>query len=267
MGDQPQLELEQVTVRYGERTALRDISLAVLPGELVSLLGPSGSGKSSLLRAVAGLERPTTGVIRFEGRDITDLPAHARGFGLMFQDYALFPHRDVAGNVGFGPRMQGWDEARVQARVAEMLELVGLPGTERRPVSQLSGGEQQRVALARALAPGPRLLMLDEPMGSLDRALRDRLPIELRAIFEQLGVTVLYVTHDQEEAFGVADRIVILSDGRIEADGSPQELWSRPPTEFTARFLGFRNVVAARVRAGVAETASGRLAVADVADS
>jgi thiamine transport system ATP-binding protein len=157
--------------------------------------------------------------------------------------------------------MQGWDEARVRARVAEMLELVGLPGTERRRVSQLSGGEQQRVALARALAPGPRLLMLDEPMGSLDRALRERLPLELRAIFERLGVTVLYVTHDQEEAFGVADRIVILSAGRIDADGSPEALWSAPPTVFSARFLGFRNVVEAVVRSGVAESALGTFAV------
>jgi thiamine transport system ATP-binding protein len=260
MSDVPELELSGISVRYGERIALRDVSLRVPAGQLVSLLGPSGSGKSSLLRVVAGLERPASGIVRFEGRDITGLPAHQRGFGLMFQDYALFPHRDVGGNVGFGPRMQGWDEGRVRERVAEMLDLVGLPGTERRPVNQLSGGEQQRVALARALAPGPRLLMLDEPMGSLDRALRERLPVELRAIFERLGVTVLYVTHDQEEAFGVADRVVVLRDGRIEADGSPQVLWSAPPTVFTARFLGFRNIVDATIREGVAETPWGRVA-------
>jgi thiamine transport system ATP-binding protein len=266
MGTAPQLELAGISLRYGERVALRDIDLGVAPGQLVSLLGPSGSGKSSLLRVVAGLERPVSGAVRFEGRDITGTPAHERGFGLMFQDYALFPHRDVAGNVGFGPRMQGWPEPRVRARIAEMLALVGLPGIDRRPVSQLSGGEQQRVALARALAPGPRLLMLDEPMGSLDRALRERLPIELRAIFEQLGVTVLYVTHDQEEALGVADRVVLLRDGRIEADASPQVLWSAPRTVFTARFLGFRNVIEAVVRGGVATTRVGWFEVSSAPD-
>ena len=174
----------------------------------------------------------------------------------MFQDFALFPHRDVAANVGFGLRMQGLAAGRVRARVAEVLELVGLPGIEHRSVATLSGGEQQRVALARAIAPQPRLLMLDEPMGSLDRALRDRLPLELRAIFETLDITVLYVTHDQEEAFAVADRAIVLRDGRVEADGSPEELWMRPPTAFVARFLGFatwhrrRSGTASRSRPG-----------------
>ncbi len=177
----PLLRLEDLTVRYGDRTALDSADLAIAPGDIVSLLGPSGSGKSSLLRAVAGLEVPAAGRVWFEGRDITAVPTHERAFGLMFQDYALFPHRDVGENVAFGLRMRDWPAPARAARVAEMLQLVGLPDVERRSVNQLSGGEQQRVALARALAPQPRLLMLDEPMGSLDRALRERLPAELRA--------------------------------------------------------------------------------------
>jgi thiamine transport system ATP-binding protein len=255
------LRLDDLTVRYAKRTALDSIDLDVRPGEIVALLGPSGSGKSSMLRAIAGLEPPAAGSVWFEGRDITTQPTHERGFGLMFQDFALFPHRDVGDNVAFGLRMRGQSAPAMTARVAEVLELVGLPGAERRSVTQLSGGEQQRVALARALAPEPRLLMLDEPMGSLDRALRERLPMELRAIFLRLGLTVLYVTHDQEEAFSVADRVVILRAGRIEADGTPEALWSRPPSGFVATFLGFRNVALVTVRDEVAATPWGPLPV------
>jgi thiamine transport system ATP-binding protein len=262
----PALRLEGLVVRYGQRTALDSIDLAVAPGEIVSLLGPSGSGKSSLLRAVAGLEPPTGGSVWFEGRDLAAVPTHERGFGLMFQDFALFPHRDVGDNVAFGLRMRGASNSAIAARVAEVLDLVGLPGAERRSANQLSGGEQQRVALARALAPEPRLLMLDEPMGSLDRTLRERLPTELREIFLRLGLTVLYVTHDQEEAFSVADRAVILSAGRIVADGTPQELWSRPPSGFVAEFLGFRNVARVIVGAGIASTPWGELALTGAAD-
>jgi thiamine transport system ATP-binding protein len=256
------LTLERLTARYGDRVALDSIDLVVPAGQIVSLLGPSGSGKTTLLRVVAGLERPAAGRVTFESRDLADVPVHARGFGLMFQDYALFPHKDVAGNVGFGLRMAGWLAERVRARVAEVLALVGLPGAEGRSVARLSGGEQQRVALARALAPSPRLLMLDEPMGSLDRALRERLPDELRRIFETLDLTVLYVTHDQDEALRVADRTIVLRDGRIEADGAPEALWSRPPTRFTAEFLGFGNVIEGVVTDGdVAQTAWGALPV------
>jgi thiamine transport system ATP-binding protein len=255
------LELEGVSVRYGERTALDSVDLRVPDGQVVSLLGPSGSGKTTLLRVVAGLEPAAGGSISWDGEDVAGIPPHERGFGLMFQDYALFPHRDVGGNVGFGLRMAGWDAGRVARRVAEVLALVGLPGADRRSVSRLSGGEQQRVALARALAPQPRLLMLDEPMGSLDRSLRERLPLELRSIFEGLGLTVLYVTHDQEEAFTVADRTVILRDGRVEADDTPEALWTSPPTSFVARFLGFRNVGAATVVDDVAVTPWGSVAV------
>ncbi len=258
----PMLCLQGVSIRYGARVALAAVDLSVEPGEIVSLLGPSGSGKSSLLRAVAGLEPLASGSIRFDDRDITSVPTHERGFGLMFQDFALFPHRDVGDNVAFGLRMRDWPGSRIGARVAEVLGLVGLPGEERRSIHQLSGGEQQRVALARALAPEPRLLMLDEPMGSLDRALRERLPTELRDIFLRLGVTAIYVTHDQEEAFSVADRTVILRDGRIEADGTPQALWLRPPNAFVAGFLGFRNVAHVTVRGGIATTPWGEIPLA-----
>lgn len=265
-GGSPYLWLEGVGVAYGPRVALHPVDLSVATGEVVAVLGPSGSGKSSLLRVIAGLEPATGGRIVLDGRDVTGVPAHERGVGLMFQDFALFPHRDVAGNVAFGLRMRGDDPTAVVRRVAEVLGLVGLPGAEARSVSALSGGEQQRVALARALAPEPRLLMLDEPMGSLDRALRERLPAELRAIALRLGLTVLYVTHDQEEAFGVADRVMILRDGRIVADGTPESLWSRPPDAFVASFLGFRNVGQVQVADGVARTPWGTLRLPGIPD-
>jgi thiamine transport system ATP-binding protein len=184
----------------------------------------------------------------------------------MFQDYALFPHRDVGDNVAFGLRMQGLDAPTRHARVAELLELVGLAGAERRSVGQLSGGEQQRVALARALAPRPRLLMLDEPMGSLDRALRERLPEELRGIFSRLGLTTIYVTHDQDEALSIADRVVVLHDGRLVADGTPELVWRHPPSAWVARFLGFRNVAEATLRAGLASTPWGAVGLPGAAD-
>ncbi len=260
------LRLDGVGVAYGARVALQPVDLSVERGAIVAVLGPSGSGKSSLLRVVAGLEPPTGGRIVLDGRDVTRVSAHERGIGLMFQDFALFPHRDVAGNVGFGLRMRGDDPGAVSRRVAQVLELVGLPGAEGRAVSALSGGEQQRVALARALAPEPRLLMLDEPMGSLDRALRERLPAELRDIAQRLGLTVLYVTHDQEEAFGVADRVIVLREGRMVADGTPEGLWSEPPDPFVAAFLGFRNVAAAMVTDGAATTPWGTLPLAGVGD-
>ncbi len=260
------LRLEGVGVAYGSRVAVHPLDLSVAGASIVAVLGPSGSGKSSLLRVIAGLEPATGGRITLDGRDVTSVPAHERGIGLMFQDFALFPHRDVAGNVGFGLRMRGDERRAAQRRVAEVLDLVGLPGAEARSVSALSGGEQQRVALARALAPEPRLLMLDEPMGSLDRALRERLPAELRSIALRLGLTMLYVTHDQEEAFGVADRVVILREGRVVADGAPEALWAHPPDAFTASFLGFRNVADVAVRAGIAATPWGPLEVPGVQD-
>jgi len=241
------LRLTNVSAAYEQTIVLHDVDLQVPTGQLLCVLGPSGGGKSTLLRVVAGLEEPRTGTVELAGQDLAGVPPHEREVGLMFQDYALFPHRDVAQNVGFGLRMQRADPPSIAARVGELLELVGLSGSERRSVSQLSGGEQQRVALARALAPRPRLLMLDEPMGSLDRSLRERLPEELRGIFAELGLTVVYVTHDQDEALSVADRVVLLDGGHVVADGTPEELWTHPPTAWAARFLGFRNVAPARV--------------------
>ena len=233
------LRVEALEVRYGDTVALDGIDLVVEDGEVVSVLGPSGSGKSTLLRTVAGLEPPVRGRVVWDGDDLTIVPPHRRQLGLMFQDHTLFPHRDVLGNVAFGLRMHGVPAAQADARAGELLTLVGLAGYEHRRVAELSGGEQQRVALARAIAPAPRLLMLDEPLGSLDRALRERLMVELRDLFTRLGLTSLYVTHDHDEAFALADRVAVMHDGRIEQLGSPVEVWEHPANEFVARFLGY----------------------------
>jgi thiamine transport system ATP-binding protein len=241
------LEVHGLTVVYGATRAVDGVDLQVGRGEVVCVLGPSGSGKSTMLRAIAGLERPDAGRITWDGEDLTHLPPHRRQLGLMFQDHALFPHLDVAANVAFGMRMQHVAGDETRERVAQTLELVNLAGFGPRRIGELSGGEQQRVALARALAPQPRLLMLDEPLGSLDRALRERLMVELHELFEARGVTALFVTHDHDEAFGLADRVVVMRAGTVEQVGEPQEVWSRPATEFTARFLGFENVVEAQV--------------------
>ncbi|MEX1006896.1 MAG: ABC transporter ATP-binding protein [Acidimicrobiia bacterium] len=233
------LEVEHLSVRYGEVTALDGVDLAVAAREIVSVLGPSGSGKSTLLRAVAGLAPEATGRVRWNGVDLANVPPHRREFGLMFQDHALFPHRDVIGNVIFGLRMQRRPRVEAEARARETLALVGLVGFDHRRVAELSGGEQQRVALARALAPAPRLLMLDEPLGALDRALRDRLVAELRALFVRLGVTIIFVTHDHDEAFALADRVVVMEGGRIAQSGTPADVWDHPKNAFVARFLGW----------------------------
>ncbi|MBT2383478.1 ABC transporter ATP-binding protein [Streptomyces sp. ISL-11] len=255
------LRLDGVTVRFGERPALDAVDLEVAEHETVCVLGPSGSGKSTLLRVVAGLQRADAGRVLLAGRDQGGVPTHRREVGLMFQDHQLFPQRDVAGNVGFGPRMRGAGRAETQRRVAELLDMVGLPGAGPRSVAALSGGEQQRVALARALAPRPRLLMLDEPLGQLDRSLRERLVVELRELFARLGTTVLAVTHDQGEAFALADRVVVMRDGRVAQAGTPLEVWQRPASEFVARFLGFDNVVGATVSGERAKTPWGTVPV------
>jgi thiamine transport system ATP-binding protein len=253
------LTLDNVGVRYGPVAALEAIDLTVADGEHLAVLGPSGSGKSTLLRVVAGLEPPSRGTIRWDGLDLAGAPVHERRFGLMFQDYVLFPQRDVAGNVAFGLEMAGEPRAAIDQRVAEVLALVGLAGFGRRAITELSGGEQQRVALARALAPRPRLLMLDEPLGALDRGLRERLLGELAELFRSLRLTTIYVTHDQEEALAVGDRVAVLNGGRLAALATPRALWLQPPNEFVARFLGLHNISDAEVGDGWATTDWGAL--------
>ena len=264
------LSIQDITKRFNGTLALVDVSFGVAEGEIVCLLGPSGCGKTTLLRIIAGLEVPDAGQVLLDGQDVGPVPPHRRGFGLMFQDYALFPHKNVFDNVAFGLRMKGqgftqtknlvaesaeysafsqrplrtpWlTNRQIEERVREVLGLVGLHGFEPRSVNELSGGEAQRVALARSLAPRPRLLMLDEPLGSLDRALRERLMTELRDILTAVGVTALYVTHDQAEAFAIGDRAVVLNAGRVEQIGSPETIYRHPATPFVARFLGLTNL-------------------------
>ncbi len=232
------LQVEHAAVRFAERAALDDVSLKICDGEVVTVLGPSGSGKTTLLRVVAGLQRLDAGRVVLDGRDLAAVPPHRRGIGLVFQDHALFHHRDVAGNVAFGLRMQGKPAPEIEARVRELLDLVGLAGFERRSVTTLSGGEQQRVALARALAPEPRVLLLDEPLGSLDRRLRDRLLDDLARLFEQVSATAVYVTHDQAEAFALGDRVAVMRSGKLVQVGTPDELWAHPADADLAHFLG-----------------------------
>jgi thiamine transport system ATP-binding protein len=233
------LAVDDLTVRFGDTVAVDRVTLRVGDGEVVGVLGPSGSGKSTLLRAIAGLETPAGGQVSRDGTDLQGLAPHQRELGLMFQDHQLFPHRDVLGNIVFGLRMRRVPRRDAEARARAVLELVGLAGFEHRSVDELSGGEQQRVALARALAPQPRLLMLDEPLGSLDRRLRERLLDELRDLFTRLHLSVLFVTHDHDEAFALAERVAVMHAGRLEQTGEPREVWSHPATAFVARFVGW----------------------------
>ncbi|HLE26699.1 MAG TPA: ABC transporter ATP-binding protein [Anaerolineales bacterium] len=256
------LELVSLSKSFGDGGGLDDVCLTVNRGEIVSLLGPSGCGKSTLLALIAGLETPDAGEVRWDGESLAGLPPHRRSFGLMFQDYALFPHRDVFDNVAFGLRMQNAPETEVALRVREALALVNLSGFERRDVNTLSGGEAQRIALARSLCPRPRLLMLDEPLGALDRTLRDALLDELRGMLRAFGgraQTALYVTHDQQEAFALADRVALMNAGRIVQVGAPEEVYNSPASPFVARFLGLTNLVEAAPDADSAfTTAIGR---------
>ena len=231
------LSVRGLAVTYGDLRAVDGVNLEVAAGEVVALLGASGSGKSSLLRAVAGLEDVAAGEVAWDGRSMVRVPVHKRGFGLMFQDGQLFEHRDVGSNIAYG--LTGLPRAQRGERVREMLELVGLPGFERRRVTTLSGGQAQRVALARALAPAPRLLLLDEPLSALDRALREQLATDVRTILRQGGTTALYVTHDQDEAMTVADRVGVMEGGRLLRLDTPQRLWADPASRKVARFLGF----------------------------
>jgi thiamine transport system ATP-binding protein len=236
------LRAEGLSVCFDGKPALDGASLEVGDGEVVTILGPSGCGKTTLLRVVAGLQVPDSGRVVLDGADLARLAPHRRGIGLVFQDHALFPHRDVLANVAFGLRMRGDSPEQVALRTAELLSLVGLTGFERRSVGSLSGGEQQRVALARALAPEPRVLLLDEPLGSLDRRLRDRLLEDLGTLFEDLDLTAIYVTHDRTEAFALGDRVAVMRAGRIVQVATPDELWAHPVDADTARFVGLANV-------------------------
>jgi len=249
------LSIRGVSKRYGETEAVRGVSLEVAPGELVTLLGPSGCGKTTLLRLVAGFEAPDAGGILISGRDVTALPAHKRPVNTVFQHYALFPHRTVAGNVGFGLEVRGAGAAEIESRVAAALELVRLPGFGPRRVDELSGGQRQRVALARALVLEPEVLLLDEPMAALDPRLRMEMQVELKNLQERLGITFVLVTHDQDEALVMADRIAVMSHGRIEQQDAPEALYERPRTRFVADFLGVANLFEARVERADAELA------------
>ena len=244
---QPYLEVRGVSKRFGAFAALERVSFEVARGEFVCFLGPSGCGKTTLLRCIAGLEQQTEGAIVQDGVDISALPPSRRDFGIVFQSYALFPNLSVADNIAFGLVNLGRDAAAIRARVAELLALVGLSGQEAKVPSQLSGGQQQRVALARALAPSPGLLLLDEPLSALDAQVRARLRREIREVQSRLGVTTIMVTHDQEEAQTMADRIVVLKDGRVEQVGTPEEVYAAPATPFVADFIGVMNFAAGRV--------------------
>ncbi len=231
------LTVRDAVVRYGPVTAVDAVSFDLRQGEIVALLGGSGSGKSSLLRAVAGLEPLVSGTVSWDGTDLAGVPVHKRGFGLMFQDGQLFPHLDVAANVGYG--LFRLSKAQRRGRVEELLRLVGLEGYGSRPITALSGGQAQRVALARSLAPEPRLLLLDEPLAALDRGLRERMVGVLGEILRATGTAALYVTHDQDEAFAIADRVALLGAGRLLQLSSPDELWRHPATREVAEFLGY----------------------------
>jgi putative spermidine/putrescine transport system ATP-binding protein len=241
------LRLAELTKIFGASRAVDRVSLSIEPGSMVALLGPSGCGKTTTLRMIAGLVEPNAGQIFLDGSPITRVPVHRRNIGMLFQNYALFPHMNVARNIAFGLEARGVGRAAIAERVAEALQLVQLSGHEERLPSQLSGGQQQRVALARAVVVEPALLLLDEPLGALDKGLRESMQVELRALQRRLGITTVFVTHDQDEALTMSDRIVIMREGRIEQVGEPAEVYRHPTSRFTASFLGASNFFRGRV--------------------
>jgi spermidine/putrescine transport system ATP-binding protein len=257
------VRLEGVTKRFGEFTAVDAISLEIPRGSFFAMLGPSGCGKTTTLRMIGGFEEPTAGTVLLGDQDVSDLPPYRRDVNTVFQSYALFPHLSVEDNVGFGLREHGVPKAERTTRVGEALELVDLTGYEKRRPRQLSGGQQQRVALARALVNRPRVLLLDEPLGALDLKLRRQMQLELKRIQQEVGITFVHVTHDQEEAMTMADQIAVMNEGRIEQLGGPTELYERPETVFVAGFLGVSNLIAGRLDGDAVVAADGsRLAVA-----
>jgi len=241
------VELRNVIKRYGAFTAVQPMNLGVEPGAFVTLLGPSGCGKTTTLRMVAGLAAPTEGDILIKGARVNDVPIHRRNLGLVFQNYALFPHKTVFDNVAFGLKYRKVGKAEIAKRVRRALELVQLPQMVDRYPSQLSGGQQQRIALARAVVVEPDVLLLDEPLSALDANLREEMRVELKKIQHQLGITTIFVTHDQSEALAMSDTIIVMNNGRIEQEGSPQDVYNRPRSEFVARFLGNSNLLDGRI--------------------
>ncbi|RBP18390.1 putative spermidine/putrescine transport system ATP-binding protein [Roseiarcus fermentans] len=241
------LELADIRKTFGAAAVVKDFSLPVERGEFVTFLGPSGCGKTTVLRMIAGFETPSAGAIRIAGADVTHLRANRRAVGMVFQAYALFPNMTVERNIGFGLKVAGRPAAEISRRVTEMLELIKLPQLGRRYPHQLSGGQQQRVSLARALAPNPQILLLDEPLSALDARIRVALREEIRSLQRRLGVTTIFVTHDQEEALSVSDRIVVMNEGAIEQVGTPSDIYSRPKTRFVASFVGTLNMFEGRV--------------------
>ena len=256
------LKVSNLTKMYDGLPLLRGVSFSIAAGETICLLGASGSGKSTILRIIAGLEVPESGEIFWQGTNLSDVPVHKRNFGLMFQDYALFPHLDVFDNIAFGLKMQNWSKGPIENRVVEVLGQTNLGAFSRRKVNELSGGEQQRVALARAIAPNPGLLMLDEPLGALDRALRESLITELRDILHRSGIPAIYVTHDQQEAFTIADTIILLHEGCVEQAGSPPEVISKPVSPWVARFLGLGNLLEGIVTSQAVKSSAGLIPLA-----
>lgn len=258
MPSSPFLELDRLDKSFGDHRVLRALSVSVEKGQILALLGPSGSGKTTALRTLAGFETPDSGTIRVDGQDVTRLPPARRRFGMVFQHYALFPHLSVGENVAFGLDGQGLAKPALARRVAESLALVDLAGFEARRVGEISGGQQQRVALARALAPEPRVLLLDEPLSNLDPTLRERTRRELRAAIRRVGITTVLVTHEQEEAFDLGDRVAVLADGVLQQVGAPEELYAQPATRFVAGFIGRAGALAGSYRKeGEVEVAAG----------
>jgi putative spermidine/putrescine transport system ATP-binding protein len=254
--------LEKIRKSFGSVTAVDDVSLAVEPGEFITLLGPSGSGKTTTLMMIAGFDHPTGGEIYIDGTPLVGVPPYRRGIGMVFQSYALFPHMTVAENVGFALKQRATDKSRIAKRVAETLEIVRLRGYEARYPRQLSGGQQQRVALARAIIFQPRVLLMDEPLSALDKQLREELQLEMKRLHRQLGITFIYVTHDQREALIMSDRVAVMNQGRIEQAGTPSDLYDRPANRFVAGFIGESNFLDGEVIA-----ASGRDVAVRVAGS